>query len=77
MKAAKYREMSLEELEDQVDQLRTEGFNLRVANTTKEIQDTCKITQNRREVARVLTIIEETRAVGGGGEKPESAEQAE
>ncbi len=77
MKAEKYRELSLEELEDQIDQLRTEGFNLRVANTTKEMQDTCKITQNRREVARVLTIIQETRAAADGGTKPQPAEQAD
>jgi large subunit ribosomal protein L29 len=61
MKAAKYREMSIDELEDQVDQLRTELFNLRVGNTTKELQDTSKLTATRRELARVLTVLNERR----------------
>jgi large subunit ribosomal protein L29 len=54
---AKYREMSVEELLDQVDQLRTELFNLRVGNTTKELQNTAKIRMARRELARTLTAL--------------------
>lgn len=57
MKAAKYREMSPVELEDQVDQLRTELFNLRVGNTTKEMQNTAKIRLTKRDLARVLTVL--------------------
>lgn len=59
MKAAKYRDMSVQELEDQVDQLRTELFNNRVGNTTKELQNTSKIRFNKRELARVLTVLTE------------------
>jgi ribosomal protein L29 len=49
---AKYKEMSAEELLDQVDQLRTELFNLRVGNTTKELQNTAKIRMTKRELAQ-------------------------
>ena len=59
MKAVKYREMSPEELADEVDRLRTEMFNLRLGNTTKELQDTNRIPATRRELARVLTVLEE------------------
>jgi large subunit ribosomal protein L29 len=68
MKAAKYREMSLDELEDQVHQIRAEIFNLRVGNTTKELQDTSKIAQTRRELARVLTVIGERSGETTGGQ---------
>ena len=57
--AAKYRDMSVEELLDQVDQLRTEMFNLRVGNTTKELQNTNKIRIARRDLARTMTVLTE------------------
>lgn len=59
MKAVKIREMSVGELEDQIDQLRTELFNLRVGNTTKELQNTAKICAARRDLARVMTVLGE------------------
>lgn len=59
MKAAKYREMSAEELLDQADQLRAELFNMRVGNTTKELQNTAKIRDARHDLARVMTVLEE------------------
>ncbi|MCL5271597.1 MAG: 50S ribosomal protein L29 [bacterium] len=61
MKAAKYREMSVDELNDQVDQLRTELFNMRVGNTTKELQNTAKIRGTKRDLARLLTVLNEKR----------------
>jgi large subunit ribosomal protein L29 len=66
MKAAKYREMTFEELEDQVDQIHTEMFNLRVGNTTKELQNTARIGRTRRELARVLTVLDEKRRQAQG-----------
>ncbi len=57
--AANYRNMSIDELEDQLDQLQTELFNLRVKNTTKELQDTSKIRDARRSIARVRTLLGE------------------
>ena len=59
MKAAKYRELSIEELEEQVLQMRQDLFALRVGNTTKELQDTARIKTTRRELARVLTVLNE------------------
>ena len=56
---AKYREMSADELEDQIDQLRTALFNLHVGNTTKELQNPCRIRTTKRELARVLTVLSE------------------
>ncbi|MEN6626870.1 MAG: 50S ribosomal protein L29 [Candidatus Sumerlaeia bacterium] len=61
-KSANYRNMTAEELVDQLDQLQTELFNLRVKNTTKELQDTSKIRETRRTIARVRTLLGEMRA---------------
>ena len=57
MKAAKYREMSTEELEEHIEQLRRDLFYMRVGNTTKELQNTSQIPETRRELARVLTVL--------------------
>lgn len=59
MKAAKIREMGIEELEDQVDQLHTALFNQRVGNITKELQNTAQIRATRRDLARVMTVLNE------------------
>ena len=64
VKAGKYREKPVEELEELVDQLRTDLFNLRVQNTTKELQNVSRIRQTRRDLARVLTVLEEKRQAG-------------
>ena len=61
MKAAKYREMTVEELDDMVSTLRTDLFKHRVGNTTKELQNTAKIGDTRRELARVATVLTEKR----------------
>ena len=61
MKVAQYREMSVTELEEQVDHLRTEMFNRRLGNTTKELQTPSRIKGSRRELARVLTILNQKR----------------
>lgn len=52
-----FKTMSVEELLDKVDQLRTELFNMRVGNTTKELQNTAKIRLARRDLARTLTAL--------------------
>ena len=61
MKAAQYREMSVTELEEQIDHLRTEMFNLRLGNTTKELQNPTRIKGTRRDLARVLTVLNQKR----------------
>ena len=61
MKAVQYRDMSSEELLDHVDRLRTELFNLRLGNTTKELQNTARIGEARRQLARVMTVLNEKR----------------
>lgn len=62
MKAGKYRDMSIAELEETLNELRTEMFNLRVQNTTKELQDTSQIKQVRRDIARALTVLDQKKA---------------
>jgi len=59
MKATEIRDKTVEELKDQVADLRKELFNLRFQGATGEIQNPARIRDVRRERARVLTIIGE------------------
>ncbi len=61
-RVAEFRNMSDEELVEQLDQLQTELFNLRIKNTTKELQDANRIRQTRRNIARVRTLLAERAA---------------
>lgn len=56
------RNQTVADLEYRVDELRTELFNLRLKNTTKEETNTATLRHTRRDLARVLTILAEKRA---------------
>lgn len=57
MKATAYRDMTLEELAARAEDLRKSLFNLRVRATTKELENVSRINLERKELARVLTVI--------------------
>lgn len=59
MKAVQLRDMSEEELLSKVDDLRQSIFNLRVRATTKELANTSQLRSERRELARVVTVLRE------------------
>ncbi len=59
MGAKDFRELSVEELNGRIKEIRQGMFNLRVRNTTKELENTSRIRQERRELARAMTILNE------------------
>ena len=59
MKTNLLREMPEEELLQKVDNLRQSIFNLRVRATTKDLTNTAQLRQERRELARTLTLLRE------------------
>ena len=44
-----------------MDQIRTELFNLRVGNATKELQNTARLGVAKRDLARVMTVLSQKR----------------
>ncbi len=64
MKASQIREMTREELEQKYRELREEHFNLRFQAATGQIEKPHLLRAVRRDIARVLTIIEEQKAAG-------------
>ena len=57
MKASELREKSVEELRKELEELLREGFNLRMQNATGQFTQVHQIKQNRRNVARVKTVL--------------------
>jgi large subunit ribosomal protein L29 len=67
MKASELCELSDEQLDDRLRELREELFNLRFQYATRQLTNTARIREVRRDIARLLTQ-QHAVAVAGGGE---------
>ena len=56
MKGAEVHQMADTELVEALKDARREAFNLRLRNATGELENTARLRDSRRDVARVLTI---------------------
>jgi large subunit ribosomal protein L29 len=65
-KASELRNMTVEELKLKETDLRKELFNLRFQQVTGEIENPLRIRHVRKDIARVLTVINEKSRVEGG-----------
>ena len=59
MKASEIRERSREELDKTLSDLQEQLFKLRFQKSTGQIENPQKIREVRRDIARVLTVINE------------------
>ncbi|MEQ9021667.1 MAG: 50S ribosomal protein L29 [Pseudomonadales bacterium] len=57
MKASEMREKTVEELNQQLIELRKEQLSLRMAQATGQLGETHKVREVRRDVARVKTVL--------------------
>ncbi len=62
MKAADIRTKSLDELSDELASLKKEQFNLRFQKATGQLENTSRVRQVRRDIARIKTIAAQKRA---------------
>ncbi len=62
MKAQELRQKSQAELEETLLELRQEQFNLRMQYGTGQLTRTSEVTQVRKDIARVKTIMNEQQA---------------
>lgn len=63
LKGSAIREMSTEEIQTRVAELREELFNMRFRNAMKQLDNPLKIREGRREMARLLTVLREKEQV--------------
>ena len=62
MKTNEIHEMSVEELNVKLNDLKKDLFNLRFQNATNQLENPKRITEVRRDIARVKTVITEKTA---------------
>ncbi len=59
MKLAEMRDLTPDQLQDELIKLKREQFNLRFQKATGQMENTSRIKQVRRDIARILTIARE------------------
>ena len=62
MKAEDIRAMSPDQMEDAILNLKKERFNLRFQRATGQLENTSRLREARRDIARIKTIAAEQRA---------------
>lgn len=66
MNAQDLRDKTPDQLRDQLVQLKKEAFNLRFQQATGQLENTARMRQVRRDVARVNTILSQKAAAAAG-----------
>ena len=59
MKVSEIRDLGPDEMQSKVDDLREELFNLRFQHGTGQLENTTKLKQAKKDIARLKTIIRE------------------
>jgi large subunit ribosomal protein L29 len=67
MKAADLRARTVDELTEEVDTLGREIFNLRFQRASGQLENTARVRQVRRDIARIKTILGERRRAATQG----------
>ena len=62
MKASQIRDLTLDQLRDELVKLKREQFNLRFQMATGQLENTARARQVRRDIARIQTIAAEKRS---------------
>jgi large subunit ribosomal protein L29 len=69
MKASDVRPMTVDQIDDEVLKLKKEQFNLRFQRATGQLENTSRVRQVRRDVARLKTIARQKRAAAPSKKK--------
>ena len=62
MKAGDARQMTVDQLDDELVKLKKEQFNLRFQRATQQLEKPARVKEVRREIARIKTILGEKSA---------------
>jgi large subunit ribosomal protein L29 len=69
MKAADARELTTDEINARIEQLREELFRLRFRSATMELENPMLLRTLKRDIARLSTILRERELAGNGAGK--------
>ena len=62
MKAKELKNLSVEELNKKLDELKKDLFMLRMQHATNQLDNPLKIRETKRDIARVMTVMRELQA---------------
>ncbi len=63
-RAAKFKDLTVDQLEDELTKLKKEQFNLRFQRASGQLENTARVRVVRRDIARLMTISRQKRAAG-------------
>lgn len=66
MKPKDLRDLTQDQLTDELVKLKREQFNLRFQAASGQLENTARVRKVRRDVARIKTILREKQAAGSG-----------
>ncbi len=61
MKAADIKTMTIDQIDDEVLKLKKEQFNLRFQRATGQLENTSRVREVRRDIARLKTVAQNKR----------------
>jgi len=59
MKAQEFRHMTVDQLDDQLAKLKKEQFNLRFQRASGQLENTSRVREVRRDIARLKTVLQQ------------------
>jgi large subunit ribosomal protein L29 len=62
MKATDIKVMTIDQIDDEVLKLKKEQFNLRFQRATGQLENTARVREVRRDIARLKTVAQQKRA---------------
>jgi large subunit ribosomal protein L29 len=62
MKAGDIKTMTVDQIDDEVLKLKKEQFNLRFQRATGQLENTSRVREVRRDIARLKTVARQKRA---------------
>ena len=65
MKAADIRQMTDDQVKDEIERLKKEQFNLRFQRASGQLENTSRVRQVRRDIARLTTVAAENARAKG------------
>ncbi len=59
--ATKFKDLTLDQLDDELVKLKKEQFNLRFQRASGQLENTARVREVRRDIARIMTIARQKR----------------
>ena len=63
---AKFKDMTPDQLDDELARLKKEQFNLRFQRASGQLENTARVREVRRDIARVKTVARQKRVPADG-----------